>query len=339
MADPKQILKDLKSGKYLPIYFLHGEEPFYIDAISDYVESHCIEESQKGFNQTLLYGKDVDMNTVMAQAKRFPMMSERQVVIIKEAQEIKDINNEHGGKLLLDYINNPLTSTVLVLAYKNKKLDKRKAVAKTLSKTEYLIESKKLYDDQVPDWVSSYIKEKGFNIGQKALQVLVESVGSEISKLSNEVDKTILNLKKGEEITADHIQKYIGVSKDYNVFELQKALGTKDVLKANKIINYFEKNPKSNPLIPTLALIYSYFSKILISYGVKDQSDGNLARALGVSPYFLKDYKIAKTKYSAGKLIRIFSYLREADLRVKGVSSGNLSDADILRELVFKITH
>jgi DNA polymerase-3 subunit delta len=187
--------------------------------------------------------------------------------------------------------------------------------------------------------VAGYINDKGFGSGQKALQVGVESVGSEISNRSNEIDKTVLNLKKGEEITADHIQKYIGVSKDYNVFELQKALGTKDVLKANRIINYFEKNPKSNPLIPTLALIYSYYSKILTIYGVKDQSDGNLARVLGVSPYFLKDYKIAKTKYTAGKLIRIFSYLREADLRVKGVSSGNLTDADILRELVFKIIH
>ncbi len=336
--DPKEVLKELKKQIYRPVYFLQGEEPYYIDAVTDYIEEHCVPETEKGFNQILLYGKDVDMATVLSNAKRFPMMAERQVVIIKEAQEIRDLNKEGGAKLLSAYVKNPLSSTVLVFAHKNKALDGRKALGKELNKLGILINCKRLYDNQVQAWLQDYVKEKNHSIDFKAQQMMLESAGTNLSKLSNEIQKVLINFSEKTTITPDHIQKYVGVSKDYNVFELQTALGLKDVLKANKIINYFAKTPKNNPAIMTIANLYAYFSKLIVAQASQDKSDRGLAVALGVNPYFVKDYKVAMRSFPLMKLVRIISFVKEADMSVKGVS-GSISEDQIMKELVFKILH
>lgn len=338
--DAKQILTELNGGKYRPVYFLQGEEAFYIDAISDYIEKNALDEAQKGFNQVVLYGRDIDMNAVLQNARRYPMMSERQVVIIKEAQDLKDLGKEDTAKLLSDYIINPLPSTILVFCHKNKLLDGRKALAKTIDKNAALVNTKKLYDNQIPTWVSDYVKDKGFRIGVKATALLAESVGSDLAKISNEIDKMLINFKgKGEEITEDHIQKFIGISKDYNVFELQKALSDKDVVKANKIVNYFEQDPKNNPIIPIISVLYGFYSKLLVVHHQQDKSERNLASVLKVNPYFAKDYLNAARKYTLSASINCIRFLKDADLQSKGIKGGAMKDGDILKELVFKLLH
>ncbi len=335
---PNEILTELKSGKYRPIYFLQGDEPFYIDAISDFIEEKALDESQKGFNQMLLYGKDVDMNQVVLNAKRFPMMSDRQVVIVKEAQEIKDIGKEAGSKVLEAYVQNPLPSTILVMCHKNKTLDGRKGLAKALDKQKVLITSKKIYDNQLPAWITDYVKSEGHSIDPKAVVMIAEAVGNDLSKVSNEIKKLLVNFDGKVAITPEHVDKYIGISKEYNVFELQKALGTKDALKANKILKYFESDPKGNPAIPMIALLFQYFSKVLLIHHSKDKSDKAIASLLKVNPFFVKDYMQAARAYSLGKTINVIHYLREADNRTKGIGA-NISDGQIMKELIFKILH
>lgn len=337
-STPESVLQDLKSNKYSPIYFLQGDESFYIDQISDYIEKNALGEAEKGFNQTVMYGKDCQMNMVLTNARRFPMMAERQVVIVKEAQEIQDIGKEDGQKLLLDYIQQPLPSTILVFCHKYKTIDKRKALGKSLDKFCILVESKKMYDNQVPSWISTYVKSKGNSIDNKATQMLTDFIGNDLERLSNEIDKVLINYKDKIELNGEIIQKHVGISKDYNVFELQKALQIKDVVKANRIINYFAANPKKNPIIPTIAMIYSFFSKLLITVHAKDKSQGNLASVLKVNPYFVKDYLNAMHYYPLTKIVTIIEHIHEADLRSKGVGfSGN--EGQILKELVFKIAH
>lgn len=336
---PVDIIKELKSGTFRPVYFLQGDEPYYIDEISDFIEEKALEESQKGFNQVILYGKDIDMSQVVLNAKRFPMMSDRQVVIIKEAQEIKDIGKEAGSKLLEAYVENPLTSTILVLCHKNKTLDGRKGLAKVLDKHKTLINSKKIYDNQLPGWISDHVKSLGHTIDTKAVIMLSEAVGNDLSKVSNEIQKLLVNFNGKVDITPDHVDKYIGISKEYNVFELQKALGTKDALKANKILKYFESDPKGNPAIPMIALLFGYFSKVLLLHHAKDKSDKGIASLLKVNPFFVKDYTSTARAYSLGKVINIIHYLREADQRTKGIGSATMTDAQIMKELIFKILH
>ena len=241
-AAPEAVIKDLKSGLFAPIYFLQGEEPYYIDQIANYIEEHALEASQKGFNQVVMYGKDHPVNAVVTNARRFPMMSERQVVIVKEAQNIADLNKEAGQKLLLDYIQNPLPSTILVICHKYKSIDKRKALGKQLDKHTVLVDTKKLYDNQIPDWVSNYVKSQGFTIDPKATQMFADYIGNDLERLSNEIDKVLINFEEKVTINPEIVQKYVGISKEYNVFELQKALQSKDVLKANRIVNYFAAN-------------------------------------------------------------------------------------------------
>ncbi|GHE73535.1 MULTISPECIES: DNA polymerase III subunit delta [Roseivirga] len=336
---PDQILSDLKAGKYAPVYFLQGEEPYYIDQISDYIEDHCLAEAEKGFNQTIMYGKDVAMSQVLTAARRFPMMAERQVVIVKEAKDIQDINKEEGQSLLINYLDNPVPSTVLVFAHKHKKVDGRKPLAKALSKKALLLTTTKLRDYEVPKWIEGFAKEKGFNIGYQSVQMLAEYLGNNLERLSNEVNKIAINLKPGEEITPAHIQKYVGINKDYNVFELQKAISTGDVLKANRIVNYFSANIRANSIIPMIAVLYSYYTKLLLLHSAKDKSDSGLARAMGLPPFVVKEYKVAANRYPLQKVMQCISHLREADLRSKGVDSGSMPEEEILRELVFKLMH
>ena len=266
-------------------------------------------------------------------------MAEKQVVIVKEAQEIKDLNKENGQTALISYLNNPLSSTILVFAHKNKTVDGRKSLGKTLVKKTVFLNSKKLYDNQIPTWISDFTKENGFRINAKASKLVADSIGNSLSKIANELGKIFINLAKGEEINENHIEKNIGVSKDYNVFELNNALLAKDVLKANKIVQYFSKNPKSAPAVVVVSNVYNTFTKLLVIHQTKDKSDDNLSRVLKVHRFFVKDYKFALAKYNLLSCVKIIGFIRDADAKSKGVGASNVQDDKIIRELIFKILH
>ncbi|MDB5131344.1 MAG: polymerase subunit delta [Mucilaginibacter sp.] len=336
-----EIIKTLQQKKYKPVYLLHGEEPYYIDLVSNYVEHQLLPDAEKGFNRTVLYGKDTDIMTVLGAAKRYPMMADYQVVLVKEAQDMKWGNDDTDKKNinpLLNYLENPLPSTILVFCYKYGKFDKRKKTYKAIEKNGLIFESAPLYDSKVPGWIEGFIAEKGYKINQQASLMLAEYLGNDLSKTANELEKLMLNVTAGQEITLKHIHDNIGISKEYNVFELQAALGKKDVFKANQIINYFEANPKTNPIILVLGNLNTFFSKVLAYHYTQDKSQQNLARQLGVNPYFVKDYEQAARSYNYGKTMQIISYLREYDVKSKGVDS-NTGHGGLMKELVFKILH
>jgi DNA polymerase-3 subunit delta len=336
-ANVKKILTDLKAKKYSPVYFLQGEETYFIDVISDYIEAKVLSDSEKGFNQVVVYGKDATMATILTHARRFPMMAERQVVIVKEAQDIQDLGKEIGGKLLLDYLKNAVPSTVLVFAHKNKSLDKRKELGKKIDQLAVTINTKKLYDNQLPEFVADYAREKKLIIEDRAIQALCEYVGNDLHRLTNEIDKLMIAIKSGEGITLEQVMNQVGVSKEYNIFELQKAIINRDTLLANKIVNYFESNTKKNPMIPVVAYLFSFFSKLLAGSVATDKSDKGLVSVLKISPYAARDYSLALRQYPTQKIIWNISYLKDADLKLKGVNSGSETDGQIFRELVYKL--
>lgn len=339
-ATPESVLSDLKSGKIAPVYFLQGEETYYIDQISDFIEDNILNESEKGFNQTIVYGRDANVSTVLNHARRFPMMSEKQVVIVKEAQTLTDINKEEGSKMLLDYLNNPVPSTVLVFCHKNKTLDKRKALGKSIDKLSVNVVTKKIYDDKLPAWIESHVSQKGYKISHKAVRMLADAIGTNLERVANEVDKVAINIEKGAEIDEKLIQKYVGISKDYNVFELQKAIAAKDVLKANKIVNYFDANSKKNPIIPIVAVLFNFYSKLLIATSQRDKSLNGIASALNMNSFFAKDFHMAANAYTLPQVVRNIHLLKKADLQLKGVdSSGAVGEGQILKELVFRLLH
>ncbi|MBE9585072.1 DNA polymerase III subunit delta [Mucilaginibacter sp. JRF] len=335
------ILKDLKNRKFKPLYLLHGEEPYYIDLISNYIEHNALPAAERSFNQTVLYGKDTEMMTVLNAAKRYPMMADYQVVLVKEAQEMKwgkdDDDKKHINPLLA-YLENPLPSTILVFCYKYAKFDKRKKTYKAIEKSGLVFESTSLYDNKIPGWIEGFVQDKGYRANQQATNMLAEYLGNDLSKIANELEKLMLNVPQGEEITLKHIQDNIGISKEYNVFELQAALAKKDVLKTNQIINYFEANPKANPIVLLFGNLNNYFSKVLVYHYVKDKTPQNLAKEMGVNPYFVKDYEQAARNYNFAKTMQIIGLLREYDLKSKGVES-NLPPGELMRELMFKILH
>ena len=338
------IMSSLKKKEYKPVYFLMGEEPYFIDRISNYIEQNILDEAEKEFNQIVLYGQDVDVLSVISEAKRFPMMGERTVVIIKEAQNIKNLTKDDSdlGKAkppLIGYLENPTPSTILVFCYKYKNLDKRTALAKSFIKHAVLFESKKIYDNKIPDWIGVYLKSKKYSIEPKAAIMLTEFLGNDLGRISSELEKLMINLPVGSEIRSDDIQKYIGISKDFNVFELQNALGRKDVLKANRIAAYFGANKKDNPLVMTVPALYSYFNKLLAVHFVKDKTKEGVAKELKVHPFFVTDYLGAAKNYSAGKLVSVISDLRETDLKSKGVGDASTEDGELLKELIYKILH
>lgn len=339
MKEASQIIKNILQGQYATIYFLQGEEPYYIDLISDMIEARALDEAAKSFNQVILYGKDVRVNDILGNARRFPMMSERQVVIVKEAQNILDIGREEGAKQLMQYLENPQPSTILVICHKHKRLDKRKALYKSLDKHAVCLTSNKLYDNQIPEWIKAYFREKEFPITNKAVYMLAEYIGNNLERLSNEIDKMLINFKEKVEVNDAIIQKYIGISKEYNAFELQKAIAYREVVKANKIVKYFEANPKSNPVIPTIAILYLFFSKVLVLHATQDKSENNLAAVLKTNRFFVKDYLTAARNYPLPKVVSVIHALRHADLQSKGVNAGNIPDGEILKELVFMIMH
>ncbi|MBV8390332.1 MAG: DNA polymerase III subunit delta [Mucilaginibacter sp.] len=335
------ILKDLKNRKYKPLYLLHGDEPYFIDHVSNFVEDELLSEAERGFNQTVLYGKDTDVMTVLNAAKRYPMMAEHQVVLVKEAQDMKwgrDDDDKKTINPLLSYLENPLPSTILVFCYKYGKFDKRKKTYKAIEKNGVVFESATLYDNKIPSWVESFVAGKGYKIDQQASAMIAEYLGNDLSKIANELEKLMLNVSAGQTITMQHVQDNIGISKEYNVFELQSALSRKDPYKVNQIINYFEANPKANPIVLVLGNLNNFFSKVLLYHYAKDKSPQNLARELGVNPYFIKDYELAARSYNYGKSMQIISLLREYDLKSKGVDS-NAGSGELMKELMFKILH
>lgn len=336
-AQVTKILSDLKAKKYAPVYFLQGEESYFIDLISDYIERNVLSEAEKGFNQVVVYGKDASMSTILTHARRFPMMAERQVVIVKEAQDIQDINNETGGKLLLNYLQNTVPSTVLVFAHKNKSLDKRKELGKNIEKLTVSITTKKLYDNQLPEFVSAYAVQQGVAMEDRALQIFCEYIGNDLNRLANELDKLIVGGIPAGGLTAEHVMMQVGISKEYNIFELQKAVVSRNTLQANRIVNYFEKNTKKNPAIPVVAFLYSFFSKLLAASCAPDKSDKGLVSALKISPYAARDYVQAIRIFPQDKIMQNISFLKEADLKLKGVDSGSADEGQVLRELVYKL--
>jgi len=333
-ASYESILQDLKNKKYSPIYLLMGEETFFMDQITEYIATHVLNEEEKAFNYSVLYGKDSDAATIINTAKRFPMMAPFQVVILKEAQSLKDIDN------LIYYVQKPQNSTILVINYKYGKLNKTKKLYKALAKSAVVFESDKLYEDRIPAWINVYLKSKGVKIKPEAAMVLVEFLGSNLSKIAAELDKLILTLPNKEtDITRDHIEKNIGISKDFNNFELQKALAKKNSFKAMQIADYFDKNPKDNPIVVTITSLYFYFSKLLAYHFLPDKSKGSVAGQLKINPYFVGEYAAAARQYKAGKVVKIISLLREYDLKSKGFKNSSVSHGELLRELIFKIMH
>lgn len=338
-ASVRKILNDVKAKKFSPVYFLQGEEPYFIDAISDYIEANALSDAEKGFNQVIVYGKDASMATILTHARRFPMMSQFQVVIVKEAQEIQDLNKEIGAKLLLEYLKQPVPSTVLVFCHKHKALDKRRELGKNIDKLTTSLTSKKLYDNQLPDFMSEYAKERSIPIDDQGIRALCEFVGNDLSRLTNEMDKLTISLKPGETITADRVMQQVGVSKEYNIFELQKAILQKNSLSVAKMVNYFESNTKKNPVIPIVAYLYSFFSKVLLASQAPDKSEKGLVSTLKVSPYAIRDYSLALQQFSPDMILRNISLLKEADLKLKGVNTGATSEGQIFRELIYRLMH
>ncbi len=333
MSDVTKIVSDIKNGQFKPVYFLMGEEPYYIDKISEFIENNVLSEEEKGFNQMVLYGRDVAIEEISDNAKRFPMMAERQVVIVKEAQDLSRTIEK-----LVSYVENPQLSTILVICYKYKTIDKRKKLYKAIKKDGLIYESKKLYENQVADWIRRVLSGKNYKIDTKAALMLVEFLGNDLSKISNELDKLMVVLPTNSTITPKDIEENIGISKDYNNFELRKAIGERNVVSSNKIINYFSQNQKANPIVVTISLLNSFFTQILIYHSLKDKSKNSVARALKVNPYFVSDYITAAKNYPMRKVSQVIGLLREADVKSKGVGA-NLPSGEILKELLFKIIH
>ena len=329
----KEIISSISNKDFHPIYFLMGEEPFYIDKISDYIAENVLKAEEKEFNQSVLYGKDVEVAQIISEAKQFPFGAEKRVIIVKEAQNIKNIEQ------LETYLDSPQPSTLLVICYKYKKIDKRKKFGKTLCKKAFVFESKRFYDNQVSNWIAKYLNEKGYKIEEKANFMLAEFLGTELSNISNELDKLMLIVKKEEKITASIVEKNIGISKDYNIFEFQQALGSKDILKSNQIVNHFAANPKNHPLVVTLGMLFSFFQKLMTYHSIKDKNKNNVAAELKVSPYFVNQYSSAARNYSQSKLFDIFTHLKQYDLKSKGVNNTSTKDGELLKELVYKILH
>lgn len=333
MKTYEQILSEIHKKQFAPIYFLTGDEPYFIDMISDTIENEALDEADRAFNQIVVYGRDVDVETIANHARSFPMMGERMVVIVKEAQDVKNLENFEP------YLDTLPETTLLVFVYKYKKLDKRKTFAKKLDKKGVYFESKKLYDNNIPGWIQGYLKDKGYSIQPKATQMLADYLGTDLHKIANELQKLIISLPKNKSIDDADVERNIGISKDFNVFELQNAIGSRDVLKANRIVNYFGDNTKENPLLVTAINLYSYYTKIMKLHCTQDKSQGNLASVLGVSPFFVKDYLAAARNIPPQMCIRNISILREFDMKSKGYDSGDTSEKDLYREMIFKLMH
>lgn len=331
----EDIAKDIKNGKFAPVYLLMGEEDYYIDRFSDYIVEKALDENEKEFNLTIMYGLDTDMASVVNNAKRYPMMSEHQVVVVKEAQNLR------SWEELSFYMQKPLTSTILVFCYKHGTLDRRKKIVAEIEKNGVVFESKKLKENLLPGFITTYMKRRKMEIDDTAAQLMAEFVGNDLNRLAGELDKLIITMPKDRNrITPVEIERNIGISKDYNNFELKNALITKDTLKANKIVKYFSDNPKSNPLQPTLALLFNYFSNLMVAYYAPERTENGVAAYLGLkSPWLAKEYIAGMKAYTGVKVMNIITQIRLCDARSKGIGNVSLSPGELLRELVYFILH
>ncbi len=329
----EDVLKAIRNKSFHKIYLLMGEESFYIDVIADYLEQTVLTDGEKEFNLTILYGKDTDIPSIISHARRYPMMASHHLVIIREAQQLKDLEE------LSSYAERPLDSTILVICHKYGSVDKRKKLCKDIAKNGLIFEGKKLYENQVAGWIGDYIKRKGFRAGPQAVQLLADHLGSDLSKIVNEISKLFINLKKGEEITPSVIEQQIGISKDYNVFEFRQAIGSKNEPKAQKIAWYFGENLKANPLVFTLSALFQYFNQILVLHSLKDKSKRNIAESLGIPPFFTEDYIRAASNYPGTKAARAISLIRQYDLKGKGMDNESVGGGELLKELTYRILH
>ncbi len=331
MTEVIKIVNDIKSKNFKPIYFLCGEETYYIDRISDLIENSVLTEDEKAFNQVVLYGRDTTVEEVVSTAKRFPMMSDYQVVVVKEAQNLARTFEKFEA-----YALNPQPTTVLVFAYRDKP-DGRKKIFKTIKEKGVWFESKKLYDNQVPDWIVKVLKGQNYGIEPKAAAMLTEFLGTDLSKINNELDKLKIVYPAGHVFTPKNIEENIGFSKDFNVFELKSALAVKNQEKAYTIIHHFALNPKDNPVVVIAGQMFSFFAQLLHYHGLKDKSKFNAAKALGVNPYFIDEYATAARNYPMRKVSQIIEIIRDIDVKSKGVGSGGMKESDMLKEMVYKI--
>lgn len=329
-----QIISDITNRNFKPLYFLQGDEPYFIDQIVDKLMDGILDEMQKAFNLNVLYGKDSDVATIDNMARRFPMGAEYTVVVVKEAQSLNKIED------LVYYANSPSVSSILIMAYKYKTLDKRKKLHKAINKNGVLFTSDKIYDNKVPRWIQNYLSSKSIGIDPSAGVILTEFLGNDLGKISNELDKLILTLPQGQnKIHADHIEENIGISKDFNHFELMKALAKKNILKANRIIEYFGKNQKLNNINQTISSLFYFFSKVLALHFMQSTSNREIASTLHINPYFIGDYQTATRNYSKVKTVEIISILREFDLKSKGYGNPSVPADQLLQEMIFKIMH
>ncbi|HQH19842.1 MAG TPA: DNA polymerase III subunit delta [Bacteroidales bacterium] len=340
------IINNLQNKIYHPIYFLCGEEPYFIDEITDAISKNVLSDSEKEFNQTITYGRDVDVPMIINLCKRFPMMSNYQIVIIKEAQDVRNLlpdpreksdkktQEKHPMEL---YFEKPSKSTILVICYKYKNIDKRKSYTKAIEKNGVLFESSKLYDNKLPAWIQTYLKAKGSRIKPEAALMLSEYLGSDLSKIANELTKLAVNVPQKVEITTTHIEQYIGISKDFNVFELQRALIEKNAYKSFQIINYFAANEKENPPVVVISMLFSFFSKILLFHYSPKKTKEEISVLLGINPYFYSDYALAAQKYPFLKVRQVISLLKEYDLMIKGVNNKSIPNGELFKELIFQI--
>ncbi len=330
-----KIIHEIKNKIFKPVYILMGEESYYIDLIANALIEHCLSEDERDFNQFIFYGRDVHVNDLINTARRYPMMSDRQLVVVKEAQDL--------GKLdeLAAYIEHPTNTTVLLLEYRHKSIDKRKRVYKSALKQGLVFESKSIYSNKLPEWIVNYLSERKIKINHKAAFLIAESLGANLSKISNELNKALVGMKQGEsELTLKHIEQNIGISKDFNNFELTNALMCKDVKKANQIINYFISNPKNHPVVVTMITLFNFFSNLLVYYYIPNKQDRQaVAATLNINPYFVKDYANAALQYSPKKLIEVIADIRNYDAKCKGVGNVSMPPGELLKELIYKILH
>lgn len=331
----KAVHQDIKAKKFAPVYLLHGDEPFFIDEIAEAISENALSPSEKDFNFNILYGKDTDIDTIRSFANKYPMMASRQVLIIKEAQELKGLDK------LQAYIDNPVTTTVMVLCHKHKKIDKRTKFYQSFKKNNstVAVELKRIGERKIPEWIESYLHDKGYGIDPKASYLLTEYLGNDLQKIVNELDKLLLDDQTGKTISTENIERNIGISKDYNIFELQQALGRKDVVTTTKILNYFRANPKAHPLIMNIAMLFNYFSKLFaLVYREKGKNEETVAKELGIPHFAVQEHIKAANRYR-GRFFEVFDVLHEYDLRSKGINDASTDEPELMREMVYKLLY
>jgi DNA polymerase III subunit delta len=332
----EQIKRDIKNKIFHPVYFLTGDEPYFIDQISKLIESSVLSTAEKEFNQIILYGRDTTTNQIISLAREYPVFGNYRVLIVREAQNLKKFEDD---ELMAAYLQRPVPTTLLVMEYKYKKVDGRKSLVKQMKKSAVFFESKKLYDNEIPAWIEEMIRGMGFIISPQTSSLLAENLGNDLTKVQNEIKKLVINVEKNAEITPDIVERNIGISKDYNIFEFQKALGERNVLKVNKIVNYFASNPKEHPLLFVIIMMFSYFRKLYLFHFLTDKSDWNVAAQLALRPFFVREYRLAAGRYSKQKLRQIIGVLRDYDRRAKGVDSAAIDEGEIMKEMIYKIIH